>query len=139
MLLPTLSVFSQDNQRYLAVSLVNDDEEVTHGLDQIDAGGNIGMNAVIISIRWDVINRFKKNETNPWQHYDNQIARALAYKMKIALKIVMSPICPSSTVGDPDNQLVETCDGWSAKERMRGILTSGDERVYQQAGNGFEI
>jgi hypothetical protein len=137
--LSSLFVFSQDNQRYLAVSLVNDDEEVTHGLDQIDAGGNIGMNAVIISIRWDVINRFKKNETNPWQHYDNQIARALAYKMKIALRIVMCPICPSSTVGDPDNQLVETCDGWSAKERMTGVMANnGEERVYQQAGNGFQ-
>jgi hypothetical protein len=137
--LSSLFVFAQDNQRYLAVSLVNDDEEVTHGLDQIDAGGNIGMNAVIISIRWDVINRLKKNETNPWQHYDNQIARALAYKMKVALRIVMCPICPSATVGDPDNQFVETCDGWSAKERMMGFLTNtGDERVYQQAGNGFQ-
>lgn len=50
---------AQDNRRYRALSLVN----VNNGdyqLEQIQKASDIGMNSVIITVRWDVI-------LYPWQ------------------------------------------------------------------------
>ena len=56
---------AQDNQRYMALSLVNTDYR-NNQIDQIQKAADIGMNAVIITVRWDVIYQLKANAANPW-------------------------------------------------------------------------
>ena len=130
------SLFAQNNQRYLALSLVNVDYRNPQ-LDDINKAADLGMNAIIISIRKDVIVGKKVSVSNPWKQYDDQIATARSRGMKICLKIVFATWCNNKTVGEPLNNNVPTCNGFDASERMLGYDTKGVARVHQQSA-GYE-
>lgn len=125
-------LFAQDNQRYLAYSLVNVDHRNPQ-LDDINKAADLGLNAIIISIRKDVIVGKKVSETNPWKQYDDQIATARNRGMKICFRIVFATWCNNNSVGEPLNNNVPTCSGFDASERMLGIDAKGVARVHQQS------
>ena len=125
-------LFSQDNKRYLAFSLVNL-EHRNPQLDDINKAADLGMNAFIISIRKDVIVGKKVSATNPWKQYDDQIATARSRGMKICFRIVFATWCNNKTVGEPLNNNVPTCSGFEASERMLGFDQKGVARVHQQS------
>ena len=83
---------AQDNQRYMALSLVNVNYR-DYQLEQIQKASDIGMNAVIITVRWDVIYQLKATSANPWEQYDLQIQAARAKGMKICLRMCMYTWC----------------------------------------------
>ncbi len=126
------TLFAQDNKRYLAFSLVNL-EHRNPQLDDINKAADLGMNALVISIRKDVIVGKKVSATNPWKQYDDQIATARSRGMKICFRIVFATWCNNKTVGDPLDNNVPTCSGFDASERMLGIDVKGVARVHQQS------
>ena len=125
-------LFAQDNQRYLAFSLVNLDHRNPQ-LDDINKAADLGMNAFVISIRKDVIVGKKVSVANPWKQYDDQIATARSRGMKICFRIVFATWCNNKTVGAPLDNNVPTCSGFDASERMLGIDAKGVARVHQQS------
>lgn len=125
-------LFAQDNQRYLALSLVNVDHRNPQ-LDDINKAADLGMNALVISIRKDVIAGKKVSVVNPWKQYDDQIATARSRGMKICFRIVFATWCNNKTVGEPLDNNVPTCSGFDASERMLGFDAKGVARVHQQS------
>ena len=121
------STKAQDNQRYMALSLVNVDYQ-NNQIDQINKAADIGMNAVIITVRWDVIYRFKVNSANPWEQYDLQIQTARSRGMKVCLRICMSTWCNVKVLGSPEDNTVPSCDGLPNADRMIRRNTSNGTR-----------
>ena len=72
------------------------------------------MNAVIITVRWDVIYQLKVNSANPWEQYDQQIQAARSKGMKICLRICMYTWCNTKVIGAAEDNTVASCDGFSS-------------------------
>ena len=127
------SLYSQDNQRYFALSLVNIDPRNPQLVD-IQKAADLGMNAVIVSVRRDVVvDNIINNPSNTWEQYDNQLKTAKERGMKICLRIVMSSWCNYNTPGGFRTNNLPTCNGFDASERMLGISEKSVERVQQQS------
>lgn len=125
-------VYSQDDRRYLALSLVNVDYRNPH-LDDINKAADLGMNAFIMTIAKDVIINKKVSTTNPWEQYDNQINLARSRGMKIGIRISLVTWCNNKTLGNPLDNNVGSCDGFDVSERMQGYSSKGEKRVHQQS------
>ena len=128
---------AQDNQRYMALSLVNVNYR-NNQLEQIQKASDIGMNAVIISVRWDVIYQLKANAANPWEQYDSQIQAARSKGMKICLRVCMYTWCNTKVIGGPEDNTVAPCDGLSNADRMIGYDVSGKNKRLQQQATGYK-
>jgi len=126
------TLFAQDNKRYLAFSLVNVDYRSPQ-LNDINNAADLGMNALVITIRKDVILDKKVSTTNPWKQYDDQIATARSRGMKICFRLSFATFCNNKTIGAPLDNNVPTCSGFDASERMLGIDVKGVARVHQQS------
>ena len=135
-LLAFSSTKAQDNQRYMALSLVNVDYRNSH-IDQIQKAADIGMNAVIITVRWDVIYQLKANAANPWEQYDLQIQTARSRGMKICLRMCMYTWCNVKVIGGPEDNTVPSCDGLPNADRMMGYDVSGKNKRLQQQATGY--
>ena len=131
------SAQAQDNQRYMALSLVNVNYR-DYQLEQIQKASDIGMNAVIITVRWDVIYQLKANAANPWEQYDLQIQAARSKGMKICLRMCMYTWCNTKVIGGPEDNTVPSCDGLSNADRMIGYDVSGKNRRLQQQATGYK-
>ena len=131
------SLQAQDNQRYMALSLVNVNYR-DNQLEQIQKASDIGMNAVIITVRWDVIYQLKANATNPWEQYDLQIQAARSKGMKICLRMCMYTWCNTKVIGAPEDNTVPSCDGLSNADRMIGFDVSGKNKRLQQQATGYK-
>jgi Viral BACON domain/Beta-galactosidase len=127
---------AQDNQRYMALSLVNVDYRNSH-IDQINKAADIGMNAVIITVRWDVIYQLKATAANPWEQYDLQIETARRRGMKICLRMCMYTWCNVKVIGGPEDNTVPSCDGLPNADRMMGYDVSGKNKRLQQQATGY--
>ena len=128
---------TQDNQRYMALSLVNVNYR-DYQFEQIQKASDIGMNAVIITVRWDVIYQFKVNAANPWEQYDLQIQAARSKGMKICLRVCMYTWCNTKVIGGPEDNTVAPCDGLSNADRMIGYDISGKNKRLQQQATGYK-
>jgi hypothetical protein len=126
------TLFAQNNPRFIALSLVNVDHRNPQ-IDMVNKAADLGMNALLLSIREDVIVNKKVSQTNPWKQYDDQIATARSRGMKICFRIVFSTWCNNKTVGEPLNNNVPTCSGYDATDRMLGYDFKGVARVHQQS------
>lgn len=131
------SIQAQDNQRYMALSLVNVNYR-DNQLGQIQKASDIGMNAVIITVRWDVIYQFKVNSPNPWEQYDLQIQAARSRGMKICLRVCVYTWCNTKVIGGPEDNTVASCDGLSNADRMIGYDVSGKNKRLQQQATGYK-
>lgn len=130
------STKAQDNQRYMALSLVNVDYR-NYQIEQIQKASQIGMNAVVITVRWDVINQLKVNSSNPWEQYDLQIQYAQSRGMKIALRVCMYTWCNTKVIGAAEDNSVASCDGLPNTDRMLGYDVSGKNKRLQQQATGY--
>ena len=129
LILTTTFCQAQDNQRYIALSLVNVDYRNSQ-IDQINKAADIGMNAVIITVRWDVIYQFKANSANPWEQYDLQIQTARSRGMKVCLRLCMYTWCNTKVIGNPEDNTVPSCDGLPNADRMVGYDVSGKNNAF---------
>jgi Secretion system C-terminal sorting domain/Beta-galactosidase len=118
---------AQDNQRYLALSLVNIDEKDDNlGVKEIEKAHQLGFNAVNIAVLWDYVKVYRTNTLNPWIQVDNQVKKASELGMKIGLRIWVDGWCGN----DPKNQW---CSNFDANE----IMTNGEGRYdYVSSGPG---
>lgn len=132
----TLSLVAQDNQRYMALSLVNTNYRENQ-LEQIQKASEIGMNAVIITVRWDVIYQLKANAQNPWEQYDAQVQYARSKGMKICFRVGMYTWCNVKVIGGADDNTVPSCDGLSNADRMMGYDFTGKSKRLQQQATGY--
>ena len=124
---------AQDNRRYLMLNLVNEEIE-TSRTGEIDQFRAYGGNAVQVTVLWSTINNWRKDDANPWQQYDDQIAAARRNGMKIALRIWVDNQ-RSNAGSDPGNNLEDGQNGWVGADRMQGYNVFGQNlRVYQQFG-----
>ena len=93
-LLVSQQLIAQDNQRYLALVLVNIDEKDDNlGIKEIEKAYQLGFNAVNIAVLWDYVKVYRANTPNPWVQVDNQIKRASELGMKIGLRIWIDGWC----------------------------------------------
>ena len=127
---------AQDNQRYMALSLVNVNYR-DNQIEQIQKASDIGMNAVIITVRWDVIYQLKASATNPWEQYDLQIQAARSKGMKICLRVSMYTWCNTKVIGGPEDNTVASCDGLANVDRMTGYDITGKNKRLQQQATGY--
>jgi hypothetical protein len=119
------SLNAQDNQRYLALALVNIDEKDDNlGVKEIEKAYQLGFNAVNIAVLWDYVKVYRAGTLNPWIQVDNQIKKASDLGMKIGLRIWVNGWCGN----DPKNQW---CSNFDAIE----IMTNGEGR-YDYAASG---
>jgi len=82
-----ISVVADDKgQRYLCLALLNIFEEENYGLNLIRDGAARGMNAVMITVRWDVVIK-KPNVPEYWNQVDNQINLAKELGLKIFVRV----------------------------------------------------
>ena len=87
MLMPKV-VRANDNERYLAVLLLNLDRRNDVDLDILEDAVKAGCNAVHLTIHWDQV--YPSISSQPdWQKYDTQIALAQKLGVKIALRIYL--------------------------------------------------
>ena len=85
---------AQDNQRYLALVLVNIDEKDDNlGVKEIEKAHKLGFNAVNIAILWDYVKVYRAGTLNPWIQVDNQIKKASELGMKIGLRVWVDGWC----------------------------------------------
>ncbi|HEX9958721.1 MAG TPA: beta-galactosidase, partial [Fibrella sp.] len=103
-----------------------------NGIQSIDQLKAHGGNAVLVTVLWSTINNWRKDEPNPWQQYDDQIAAARRNGMKVAIRIWIDNQ-RFDTPSDPNNNMEDGFNGWSAADRMQGFNIYGQNlRVYQQ-------
>ncbi len=90
------SAFGQDNERYLAMLVLNieEDNQYEYYADMVPAAKAIGCNSVYITVRWDITKcpsfqcLSNPNIASEWRPVDNVIEKALQQGMKkIALRI----------------------------------------------------
>lgn len=126
-LLVNYQIFAQDNQRYLALVLVNIDEKDDNlGVKEIEKAHQLGFNAVNIAVLWDYIKIYRANSPNPWIQVDNQIKKASELGMKIGLRIWVDGWCGD----DPKNQ-------WCSNFDPNEVMTDGQGRYdFAQSGPG---
>lgn len=80
---------ANDQQRYLAILLLNLDRSLDADLDLLEGGVKAGCNAVHLTIHWDQVYT-NATSTPDWRKYDNQIALAQKLGAKIALRIYVA-------------------------------------------------
>ncbi len=124
---------AQDTQRYLMVTINNNYiGGVDNGIQMIDQLKANGGNSVLVTVLWSTINNWRKDDPNPWQQYDDQIAAARRNGMKIAIRLWIDNQ-RFDTPSDPNNNLEDGGNGWNAEDRMQGFNVYGQNlRVYQQ-------
>ncbi|CAG5009735.1 hypothetical protein DYBT9275_04559 [Dyadobacter sp. CECT 9275] len=83
----TATTESTDNQRYLALMLLNLPVEKGPEVEIIRMGQQYGMNAVYLTIPWDKVYYTSPTDPPNWEKYDEQIKTATGLGMKIALRI----------------------------------------------------
>ena len=83
------SVVANDQQRYLAVLLLNLDRSLDVDLDLLEEGVKAGCNAVHLTIHWDQVYTTYTSQPD-WRKYDTQISLAQKLGVKIALRIQVS-------------------------------------------------
>lgn len=79
---------ANDQQRYLAIMLLNLDRSLDADLDLLEGAVTAGCNAVHLTIHWDQVYP-AANATADWRKYDKQIALAQKLGAKIALRIYL--------------------------------------------------
>jgi hypothetical protein len=119
-------VISQDNQRYLALVLVNiDEKEDDLGVKEIEKAHQLGFNAVNIAVLWDYVKVYRAGRPNPWIQVDNQMKKAAELGMKIGLRVWVDGWC-----GDDKSQ-------WCANFNENELMTDGEGKYnYAQSGPG---
>ncbi|GHB63339.1 beta-galactosidase [Persicitalea jodogahamensis] len=134
------SGYAQDNQRYLAISLVNEGDQYK-GLDDIEGAYRLGFNAVLLTVKWGtihgqqggVLRQENRPDYNLWQQYDDQINQAVSLGMKVGLNIDVAT-GDSVSHGASGPYGVTTGDGWSPEDRVLCVGMDGTEAVYQKYG-----
>jgi Secretion system C-terminal sorting domain/Beta-galactosidase len=118
---------AQDNQRYLALALVNIDEwDDNLGIKEIEKAHQLGFNAVNIAVVWDYVKIYHANKPNPWFQVDNQIKKASELGMKIGIRVWINGWCSLDPKGT-------WCSNFDANE----IMTDGTGRLdYTFSGAG---
>ena len=117
---------AQDNQRYLALVLVNIDEKDDNlGVKEIEKAHKLGFNAVNIAILWDYVKVYRAGTLNPWIQVDNQIKKASELGMKIGLRVWVDGWC-----GDDKSQ-------WCSNFNDNELMVDGEGRYdFAQSGPG---
>ena len=117
---------SQDNQRYLALVLVNIDEKPDDlGVKEIEKAHQLGFNAVNIAVLWDYVKVYRAGTLNPWVQVDNQIKKASELGMKIGLRVWVDGWC-----GDLPSQ-------WCSNFNENDLMVDGEGKyTYAQSGPG---
>ncbi len=120
-------VIAQDNQRYLALVLVNiDEKEDDLGVKEIEKAHQLGFNAVNIAVLWDYVKVYRANTANPWIQVDNQMKKAAELGMKIGLRVWVDGWCGD----DKKNQ-------WCSNFDPNEIMVDGEGRFeFAQSGPG---
>jgi hypothetical protein len=120
-------IIAQDNQRYLALVLVNiDEKEDDLGVKEIEKAHQLGYNAVNIAVLWDYVKVYRAGTPNPWIQVDNQIKKATELGMKIGLRVWIDGWCGD----DRKNQ-------WCSNFDLNEVMADGDGRLdYAQSGPG---
>jgi Secretion system C-terminal sorting domain/Beta-galactosidase len=120
-------IIAQDNQRYLALVLVNiDEKEDDLGVKEIEKAHQLGFNAVNIAVLWDYVKVYRANTPNPWIQVDNQMKKASELGMKIGLRVWVDGWCGD----DKQNQ-------WCSNFDRNDIMLDGEGRyAYAQSGPG---
>ena len=120
-------LIAQDNQRYLALVLVNiDEKEDDLGVKEIEKAHQLGFNAVNIAVLWDYVKVYRANTTNPWIQVDNQMKKAAELGMKIGLRVWVDGWCGD----DKKNQ-------WCSNFDPNEIMVDGEGRYsFAQSGPG---
>ena len=120
------SLLAQDNQRYLALVLVNIDEKPNDlGVKEIEKAHQLGFNAVNIAVLWDYIKVYRAGTANPWIQVDNQIKKASELGMKIGLRVWVDGWC-----ADDKSQ-------WCSNFKENDLMVDGEGRyVFAQSGPG---
>ena len=117
---------AQDNQRYLALVLVNIDEKPDDlGVKEIEKAHQLGFNAVNIAVLWDYVKVYRAGTPNPWIQVDNQIKKASELGMKIGLRVWVDGWC-----GDDKSQ-------WCSNFNEGDLMVDGEGKYdYAQSGPG---
>lgn len=120
-------IIAQDNQRYLALVLVNiDEKEDDLGVKEIEKAHELGFNAVNIAVLWDYVKVYRANTANPWIQVDNQLKKASELGMKIGLRVWVNGWCGD----DKKNQ-------WCSNFDPNEIMVDGEGRYeFAQSGPG---
>lgn len=79
-------LLANDQQRYLAILLLNLDRSLDADLDLLEGGVKAGCNAVHLTVHWDQVYPTATSQAD-WRKYDNQIALAQKLGVKVALRI----------------------------------------------------
>ena len=117
---------AQDNQRYLALVLVNIDEKPDDlGVKEIEVAHQLGFNAVNIAVLWDYVKVYRAGTPNPWIQVDNQMKKASELGMKIGLRVWVDGWC-----GDDKSQ-------WCSNFNENDLMVDGEGKyTYAQSGPG---
>ncbi|MFN8345136.1 MAG: beta-galactosidase [Spirosomataceae bacterium] len=83
------TAMANDQQRYLAILLLNLDRSLDVDLDLLEGGVKAGCNAVHLTVHWDQVYPTAGSAAD-WRKYDNQIALAQKLGVKIALRIYLA-------------------------------------------------
>ncbi|MDZ7900818.1 MAG: T9SS type A sorting domain-containing protein [Arcicella sp.] len=120
-------IIAQDNQRYLALVLVNiDEKEDNLGVKEIEKAHQLGFNAVNIAVLWDYVKVYRANTPNPWVQVDNQMKKASELGMKIGLRIWIDGWCG-------DDRANQWCSNFNPNE----IMINGEGKYdFAQSGPG---
>lgn len=139
-LCPSAKSYAQNNQRHLALSLVNEGDQYK-GLVDIKMAQDVGFTSVLLTLNWAAIHGqlagLLRQENGPdynlWQQYDDQINLALSLGMQVGLNINVAT-GDSISQGESGPYGVTTGDGWSPQERVLCVGLDGTEAVYQKYG-----
>jgi len=132
--------YAQKNQRYLALTLVNEGDQYK-GLADIKKAQEVGLNAVLLTVQRGsihgqlagVLRQENGADYNLWQQYDDQINLAVSLGMRVGLNINVAT-GDSVSHGESGPYGVTTGDGWSPEERVLCVGLDGTEAVYQKYG-----
>ena len=103
-----------------------------NGIESINKLKANGGNSVLITVLWSTVNNWRRNDPNPWQQYDDQIAAARRNGLKIALRLWIDNQRPDVPTY-PTDDMLDGLNGWSAADRMQGFDVNGqDLRIYGQ-------
>lgn len=115
---PTLSPFptthhvvlGDDNQRYLCLALLNTTEGADQGLNLIREATKQGCNAVMITVRWDVVHETTSSPAN-WLQFDNQVKLCKELGLKIFFRVHLARCCNRSEGFWPESEASKDQEG----------------------------
>jgi Beta-galactosidase/Putative Ig domain len=81
---PAVVMTDDNGQRYLCMALLNIIEGDDWGVDIIKEGAKKGANAVMITVRWDVVEKTPTSEPY-WTQFDNQMRAGIKVFLRIHL------------------------------------------------------